>query len=89
MKHAATVLATVNASYSEKLTAQGLADCLLNPAMAKVKPGHVSSFFGDVVPALQIAFANDFGISKAELEAAAKAFELYAGYPAKSYPLAV
>jgi hypothetical protein len=85
---AATVLATVNAPYSEKLTAQGLVCCLLDPAMAKAKPGHVSSFFGDVKPGLQVAFADDFGISKAQLEAAAKAFELYAGYPAKSYPLA-
>jgi hypothetical protein len=84
----ATVLATVNAPYREKLTTQALVDCLLHPGMAKAKPGHVSSFFGDVKPALQAAFADEFGISKAQLQAAAKAFELYAGYPAKSYLLA-
>ena len=40
----ATVLATVNAPYREKLTTQALVDCLLHPGMAKAKPGHVSSF---------------------------------------------
>jgi hypothetical protein len=84
----ATVLATVNAPYSEKLDAQGLANCLLDPAMAKTKPGHMSSFFGEVDPALQVAFAHLFGMTDAQVEAVAKAFALYAGYPAKSYPLA-
>jgi hypothetical protein len=85
---ATSVLATVNAPYSVKLDAQQLANCLLDPAAAKAKPGHVSSFFGDVDPALQIAFAHQFGMTEAQLKAAAKAFESYAGYPAKSYPLA-
>jgi hypothetical protein len=83
-----TVLATVNAPYSEKLYAQGLASCLLDPVVAKTKPGHVSSFFGEVDPTLQVAFAHLFGMTDAQVKAAARAFALYAGYPAKSYPLA-
>ena len=79
------VLATVNAPYREQLDAQGLAKCLRDHAVAKAKPGHVSSFFGEVTPELQIAFARLFGISPAELAAAAKAFALYSG---QSYPLA-
>jgi len=79
------VLATVNAPYREQLDAQGLAKCLRDHAAAKAKPGHVSSFFGEVTPELQIAFARLFGISHAELAAAAKAFALYSG---ESYPLA-
>jgi hypothetical protein len=79
------VLATVNAPYREQLDAQRLAKCLRDHAAAKAKPGHVSSFFGEVTPELQIAFARLFGISHAELAAAAKAFALYSG---ESYPLA-
>jgi len=81
----ALVLATVNAPYREQLDAQGLAKCLRDHAAAKAKPGHVSSFFGEVTPELQVAFARLFGISHAELAAAAKAFALYSG---ESYPLA-
>jgi hypothetical protein len=81
----ALVLATVNAPYSEKLDAQGLAHCLLDHAAAKSFPGHMSSFFGEVEPALQVEFANLFNVSKAELVVAAKAFARYSG---ESYPLA-
>jgi hypothetical protein len=79
------VLATVNAPYREQLDAQGLAKCLRDHAAARAKPGHVSSFFGEVEPDLQIAFACLFGISHGELAAAAKAFAVYSG---QSYPLA-
>jgi hypothetical protein len=81
----ALVLATVNAPYSEKLDAQALAHCLLDHAAAKAKPGHMSSFFGEVEPDLQIAFAEQFGIPAAKVVAAAKAFAEYSG---QSYPLA-
>jgi hypothetical protein len=81
----ALVLATVNAPYSEKLDAEGLAHCLLDHAAAKAKPGHMSSFFGEVSPDLQIEFAKQFGIDPAALMAAAKAFAQYSG---QSYPLA-
>jgi hypothetical protein len=81
----ALVLATVNAPYSKQLDAQELANCLLDHAKAKSVPGHMSSFFGEVKSALQIDFASQFNISKAQLVAAAKAFALYSG---ESYPLA-
>jgi len=48
-------------------------------------PGHMSSFFGEVKPHLQLEFAHHFNITDAELVAAAKAFAQYSG---DSYPLA-
>jgi hypothetical protein len=81
----ALVLTTVNASYSKQLSAQELADCLLDHAAAKAVPGHMSSFFGDVKPELQAAFADLFGITHAQLAAAAQAFSSYSG---EHYPLA-
>lgn len=79
------VLTTVNAPYSTQLSAQQLAHCLLDHEAAKAVPGHMSSFFGDVKPELQSAFAEHFGISHSELTAAAKAFSNYSG---EHYPLA-
>ncbi len=85
MKTPALVLMTVNAPYSKKLDAQTLAHCLINEAAAKAFPGHMSSFFGEVQPALQFSFAHLFNITDAQLIAAAKAFAAYSG---ESYPLA-
>lgn len=85
MTNAISVLTTVNAPYSKKLTAQELAHCLLDPEAAKAMPGHMSSFFGEVTPELQSKFAVQFSISNAELVAAAKAFSSYSG---EFYPLA-
>jgi hypothetical protein len=79
------VLTTVNAPYSQKLDALALAHCLLDPSAAKALPGHMSSFFGEVKPALQIEFASMFDITELQLSAAAKAFAMYSG---ESYPLA-
>jgi hypothetical protein len=81
----ALVLTTVNAPYSQQLTAQELACCLLDQAAAKAVPGHMSSFFGEVKPASQVGFAGLFGITEQQLAAAAKAFAMYSG---ESYPLA-
>jgi hypothetical protein len=81
----ALVLTTVNAPHSKQLTAQELVCCLLDPAAAKAVPGHMSSFFGEVEPAVQVGFANLFDITEPELAAAAKAFAMYSG---ESYPLA-
>ena len=78
-------LTTVNAPYSKQLTAQELAHCLKDPSAAEALPGHMSSFFGEVDPDSQLAFASAFGISKPELACAAKAFGEYSG---ESYPLA-
>jgi hypothetical protein len=79
------VLATVNAPHRRQLSAQELADCLLDLAAAKAVPGHMSSFFGEVNPALQSDFARRFGIAQDTLAASAKAFAAYSG---ESYPLA-
>jgi hypothetical protein len=81
----ALVLTTVNAPYSEQLDAHQLAYCLLDETAAKAVPGHMSSFFGEVEPALQVGFASLFKITKPQLAAAAKAFATYSG---ESYPLA-
>jgi hypothetical protein len=67
-------LTTVNAPFSQKLDATELVHCLLDPAAAKAMPGHMSSFFGEVKPALQIGFAGMFNITESQLSAAAKAF---------------
>jgi hypothetical protein len=80
----ASVLATVNASYSKKLDAEALAYCLTHPAAAEAAPGQMSAFFGEVAPELQKAFASAFDISEAELVVAAKAFAKFSG---ESYPL--
>jgi hypothetical protein len=85
MKSPILVLTTVNAPFSEKLDAAELVHCLLDPAAAKAMPGHMSSFFGEVEPALQIGFAGMFNITESQLSAAARAFASYSG---ESYPLA-
>ena len=85
MKSPLLVLSTVNAPYSKKLDAEGLVQCLLDPAAAKAACGPISSFFGDVKPEQQIAFAKMHGISEAQLVAAAKTFAAYSG---QSRPLA-
>ncbi|HEY0328251.1 MAG TPA: hypothetical protein VGC77_04055 [Rhodopseudomonas sp.] len=73
------VLTTVNAPYRRQLDARQLAACLLDPAVARAVPGHMSSFFGEVEPALQLAFAGMFDIDERQLVAAAKAFARYSG----------
>ena len=83
--NAALVLTTVNAPYSQKLDSQALANCLLHPEAALAVPGHMSSFFGEVNPDLQIAFANLVNVSEEQLVASAKAFAKYSG---ESYALA-
>jgi hypothetical protein len=81
----ALVLTTINAPHSKQLDAQELAFCLLNPEAARSAPGHMSSFFGEVPPKLQIEFASSWDITEQQLAAAAKAFAKYSG---ESYPLA-
>ena len=79
------VLTMINGPCTKKLTAPELANCLLDPSAAKAVPGHMSSFFGEVPPSLQVGFAGMFNISEVQLSAAAKTFALYSG---ESYPLA-
>ena len=80
-----SVLTTVNAPYSKKLDAQGLVHCLTHPEAAKGAPGQMSTFFGEVSPELQKAFAKTFNVSEETLISAAKAFAEYSG---EAYPLA-
>jgi hypothetical protein len=79
------VLAIVNAPHSKQLDAQALAHCLLDEEAAKAAPGHMSAFFGEVEPHLQVEFAHQFNVTHAQLITAAKAFAAYSG---ESYPLA-
>lgn len=85
MNNDALVLTTVNAPHSTQLSAHQLAHCLVDHSAAAAVPGHMSSFFGDVQPELQMAFAQSAGISQSQLAAAAKAFATYSG---ELYPLA-
>lgn len=80
-----SVLTTVNAPYSEQLDGKTLAHCLRVRSAALNKPGHMSSFFGEVPPDAQKKFAASHGISEAALIKAARAFASYSG---ESYPLA-
>ncbi|MBB4257850.1 MULTISPECIES: hypothetical protein [unclassified Bradyrhizobium] len=79
------VMATVNAPYRKRLSVQELVHCLLDHSSAKAACGPMSSFFGDVHPDLQVAFAEMHGISHEQLVAAAKAFAEFSG---QTYPLA-
>lgn len=75
----ATVLTTVNAPHSKKLTAGELAACLLDIETAKKAAGPVSAFLSEVMPDLQEAFAQEHGIAKEDLIAFAKAFSAWSG----------
>jgi hypothetical protein len=86
MMNIALILTTVNAPYSEQLDAATLVQCLKDAALAKSKPGHMSSFFGEVDPESQKAFAAHFGIDEQILAVAAHEFAAYSG---EDYPLAV
>ena len=55
------VLGTVNAPYAKRVSAQELAKCLRDEAAALAMPGHMSSFLGEVDPALQEKFAQQGG----------------------------
>ena len=85
MTSLALVLSTVNAPYSQQLDAQTLVHCLIDQAAAQAVPGQMSSFSGEVGPALQVDLAHQFNISGGQLTVAAKAFAMYSG---ESYPLA-
>lgn len=73
------VLSTVNAPYSKKLDAMTLANYILEPAKSKTSAGPMSSFFYEVSPDLQIAFAEGHGISIAALKSAASFFDAWSG----------
>lgn len=84
-KHLASVLTTVNAPYSVQLDDAALAHCLADLDLAKQHPGHVSTFLGEVSPALQVEFAAVHHIPVPALKAFAAAFSAWSG---ETYPLA-
>ena len=83
-KHFVSVLTTVNAPYSMQLDDAMLAHCLVDLDLAKQHPGHVSTFLGEVSPALQVEFAAVHYIPVPDLKAFAAAFSAWSG---ESYPL--
>lgn len=80
-KHLASVLTTVNAPYSMQLDDAALAQCLADLDLAKQHPGHVSTFLGEVSPALQMEFAALHHIPAPDLKAFAVAFSAGESYP--------
>lgn len=70
------VLTTVNAPYRTYLDAEGLA---VSIADGQVNIAQVGSFFTEVAPATQRAFAMQHGVSEAALVSAASAFQSYSG----------
>lgn len=80
-----TILTTVNAPFSDVLDAEQLTACLMNVTAAKLKPGHVSAFFGEVPLVDQVAFAKAKGIPLTLMIEVAKAFSAYSG---ETYPIA-
>jgi hypothetical protein len=63
----------------------GVGQLPAHEAAAKAVPGHMSSFFGEVEPVLQVEFAHQFNVPQEALVAAVKAFAAYSG---ESYALA-
>jgi hypothetical protein len=84
-KHMISVLTTVNASYSHQLDGAALAHCLSDLEQAKTFSGQVSTFFGEVPLAQQIAFAAAFDIALDDLKTLASDFSAWSG---ESYQLA-
>jgi hypothetical protein len=80
-----TILTTVNAPFSNVLDAGQLAACLMDVTAAKLNPGHVSAFFGEVPMGDQVAFAKAKGIPLTLMTKVAKAFSAYSG---ETYPIA-
>lgn len=74
------VLSTVNAPNSKKLDAMMLVNYILAPAKSKTAAGPMSSYFYEVSPDLQLAFAEAHGISVVALKAAAALFDAWSGH---------
>jgi hypothetical protein len=85
MNKLATVLTTVNAPYSKKLSASELVACLQDIELAKKAAGPVSAFLSEVPLPVQEAFAYEHGIAKDDLVAFAKIFAAWSG---DDYPIA-
>ncbi|MCV3765588.1 hypothetical protein [Rhizobium sp. TRM95796] len=73
------ILATVNASYSRKLSGEQVASLILDLERMKAMPGHAASFFYEVDPDLQRQFAGEHGISDERLARVAADFDNWTG----------
>jgi hypothetical protein len=73
------VLSKVNAPHAEKISAEELCACFIDFQKSKAWAGHVSSFFAEISPETQTAFAAQNGIDKPALVSAAKAFAAWSG----------
>lgn len=72
-------LSSINAPHTVELSAQDVVDCILDYEKAKMWPGHMASFFGDLSPDIQIAFSKAFGLDDAIVSASADAFAAWSG----------
>jgi hypothetical protein len=73
------VLSKINAPHAEQISAEELCGCFFDLQKSKAWAGHVSSFFAEINPETQIAFAAQNGIEKPALVSAAKAFAAWSG----------
>lgn len=82
----ATALSKINAPFRAHVSADDVAACIQSVEMAQQRPGHMSSFFGELSPEIQLGFVNAMGIDRQALVAAARAFSKWSG---ERYEIAV
>lgn len=75
-----TVLTTVNAPYGTALTAEQLADKLINLSSVANYDCSAFAFFTDVSPALQASFLEAMNLDVSTVGTVAKGFAELAGY---------
>jgi hypothetical protein len=75
----AIALSKINAPFRAHLSADDVAACIRSVEMAHKRPGHMASFFGELSPEIQMAFADTMGIERQALVAAARAFSKWSG----------
>ena len=72
-------LTTINASYRNRLDANAFAQALLNPDTLRTVAGPMSSFFYELSPDRQIAFAKSHGVPLDKLKEAMILFDAWSG----------
>ena len=75
------VLGTINAPYSADLSACQLAACISDLTAMETAVGPVFSFFTEVKPDLQRAFAEQMGLSNAAVKAVAQFIQGHCANP--------
>jgi hypothetical protein len=79
------VLSKINVPHAKMLSAEELCACFFDFEKSKTWAGHVSSFYSEISPDLQVAFAAQNGVDKPALVSAAKQFAAWSG---QSYEIA-